>query len=466
MNRLVCTHCNASLRVPNGARAGESLRCPRCGQSVQASANVGSGQTERPRKKRKSDKPPAPADNPLDFLAPPQSPDEIGRLGLYRILKVLGSGGMGTVLLAEDTRLRRQVALKVLKKSQAALAGNRERFVREAQATAAIEHDHIVPIYQVDEDRGVPFLAMKLLVGESLEARLEREFKLPPDDIIRIGREIAEGLAAAHERGLIHRDIKPANIWLEEGRDRVKIVDFGLALAIDDDEDERLTGEKYLVGTPLYMSPEQASGDLPLDHRTDLFSLGVLLYRAATGELPFRGKKTFHILSALATKTPAEPRAINPDVPRRLSDFIMNLLSKDPNDRPKSARVVVATLADLAEDEPAPEEEPVEEEEPIETDVIEDRAPRKRPRRGKPMRHQETDEERLVRRVIKFAIIAGVFVFLLLAFLIVRNMFFKKPVGEARLSKPDARARVTISLACASGLESDPLIGKVCVLRR
>ena len=466
MNRLVCTHCNASLRVPAGARAGESLRCPRCGQSVQASADSG-GQAEPPRKKRKSDKPPAPADNPLDFLAPAQLPDELGRLGLYRILKVLGSGGMGTVLLAEDTKLRRQVALKVLKKSQAALPGNRERFIREAQATAAIEHDHIVPIYQVDEDRNVPFLAMKLLVGESLEARLEREFKLPPDEIVRIGQEIADGLAAAHERGLIHRDIKPANIWLEEGRDRVKIVDFGLALALDDDEDERLTGEKYLVGTPLYMSPEQASGDLPLDHRTDLFSLGVVLYRMATGELPFRGKKTFHILSALATKTPADPRALNPDVPRRLSDFIMNLLSKDPNDRPKSARVVVATLADLAEDEPAPEEEPAEEEEPIEADPVEDRAPRKRPRRGKPTRtSRETDEERLVRRVIKFAIIAGVFVFLLLAFLIVRNMFFKKPVGEARLIEPEARARVTESLACDSGSIRDPLTGKECLERR
>ena len=151
---------------------------------------------------------------------------------------------MGTVLLAEDTKLRRQVALKVLKKSQAALPGNRERFIREAQATAAIEHDHIVPIYQVDEDRGVPFLAMKLLVGESLEARLEREGKLPPDEVVRIGQEIAEGLAAAHERGLIHRDIKPANIWLEEGRDRVKIVDFGLALALDDDDDEPPDGRE------------------------------------------------------------------------------------------------------------------------------------------------------------------------------------------------------------------------------
>ena len=356
MSRLVCTHCNASLRVP-AARAGEALRCPRCGQSVQATAD---GSTpEAPRKVRKSAKSSAPADNPLDFLGPAQLPDEIGRLGAYRILSVLGSGGMGTVLLAEDTKLRRQVALKVLKKSQAALPGNRERFVREAQATAAIEHDHIVPIYQVDEDRNVPFLAMKLLVGESLEVRLQREGRLPPDEVVRIGQEIADGLAAAHERGLIHRDIKPANIWLEEGRDRVKIVDFGLALALDDDDDERLTAEKYLVGTPLYMSPEQASGDLPLDHRTDLFSLGVVLYRMATGELPFRGKKTFHILSALATKTPPDPRDLNPGVPRRLSDFIMNLLSKDPDDRPKNARVVVAALADLAQaEEPAVEEPP------------------------------------------------------------------------------------------------------------
>ncbi len=436
MNRVVCTHCTASLRVPV-TRAGESLRCPRCGQSVQGTAN-GSAGPSAPRKTRKDADQPPPVDNPLDFLAPAQLPDEIGRLGSYRILKVLGSGGMGTVLLAEDTKLRRQVALKVLKKSQSALPGNRERFVREAQATAAIEHDHIVPIYQVDEDRDVPFLAMKLLVGESLEARLEREKSLPPDEVIRIGQEIAEGLAAAHERGLIHRDIKPANVWLEEGRDRVKIVDFGLALALDDEEDERLTGEKYLVGTPLYMSPEQASGDLPLDHRTDLFSLGVVLYRMATGELPFRGKKTFHILSALATKTPPAPRELNPDVPRRLSDFIMALLSKDPDDRPKNARVVVAALGDLAqeEDEAVEELEPVEEAEAVEEVPDESRPPRKRPKRGKPARPpREIDEERLARRVIKFAIFAGICVFLLLAFLIVRNLYFKKPPSEGSIPR-------------------------------
>ena len=434
MNRLVCTHCNASLRVPP-ARAGESLRCPRCGQSVQATANSPT-EIARPAKERKPSDQPAPVDNPLDFLAPPQAADEIGRLGSYRILKVIGSGGMGTVLLAEDTKLRRQVALKVLKKSQAALPGNRERFIREAQATAAIEHDHIVPIYQVDEDRNVPFLAMKLLIGESLDARLVREEKLPTSEVLRIGREIAEALAAAHERGLIHRDIKPANVWLEEGRDRVKLVDFGLALALDDDGDDRLTGEKYLVGTPLYMSPEQASGDMPLDHRTDLFSLGVVLYRMATGDLPFKGKKTFHILFALANKTPLEPRDVNPGVPRQLSNFIMNLLSKDPDDRPKSARVVVAALGDLAEEDG----EVVEELEPVQEEIVETESEesrkRKRPKRGKLSRQtRETDEERLERRVIKFAIFAGVCVFLLLAFLIIKNLFFKKPATEASVSQ-------------------------------
>jgi serine/threonine protein kinase len=153
-------------------------------------------------------------------------------------------------------------------------------------ATAKIEHDHIVTIYQVDEDAGVPFLAMKLLVGESLEDRLSREAPLHPAEVIRIGREVAEGLEAAHERGLIHRDIKPANIWLEEGRDRVKIVDFGFARsAVDSEADE--AEKNYLIGTPLYMSPEQARGS-ELDTRTDLFSLGAVLYRASTGSCLFR----------------------------------------------------------------------------------------------------------------------------------------------------------------------------------
>ena len=149
------------------------------------------------------------------FLAPPERPDEIGRLGPYRVLAVLGQGGMGVVFRAEDPALDRPVALKAMLPGMAAVPTATERFLREAKAAAALKHEHIVTIYQVGEDRGVPFLAMEFLEGEPLDDRLRREGRLPLAEVLRIGREIAVGLAAAHDRGLVHRDIKPANLWLE-----------------------------------------------------------------------------------------------------------------------------------------------------------------------------------------------------------------------------------------------------------
>jgi hypothetical protein len=159
----------------------------------------------------------------LDFLAPPQSPDELGRLGPYRLLEVLGKGGMGIVFRAEDTHLKRLVALKTMRPSVAARPAERARFLREAQVAASVSHDHIVAIHHVGEDRGVPFLAMPLLTGESLEDSLKRRAgPWPVAEVLRLGQQITEGLAAAHEHGLIHRDIKPANIWLEKVSARPK----------------------------------------------------------------------------------------------------------------------------------------------------------------------------------------------------------------------------------------------------
>jgi hypothetical protein len=161
--------------------------------------------------------PPAqePAAEAYSFLGPRQGPDELGRLGPYRVLQVLGAGGMGVVFLAEDPQLQRRVALKAMKPALAADPSASERFLREARALAAVKHDHVVTIYRVGEEGGVPFLAMELLEGETLEARLKREGRLPLSEVLRIGREMAAGLAAAHERGLIHRDVKPGNVWLE-----------------------------------------------------------------------------------------------------------------------------------------------------------------------------------------------------------------------------------------------------------
>ena len=278
----------------------------------------------------------------LEGLAPATLPDELGRLATYRVLRVLGSGGMGIVFQAEDLQLRRPVALKVMNSVVAANPLARKRFQREAQLAAAVTHDNIVSIFQVGEDRGIPFLAMPLLVGESLEERLRRVGELPVADVLRIGREIAEGLAAAHQRGLIHRDIKPANVFLESGTDRVKLVDFGLAREVEGDA--RLTHSGMIMGTPAYMAPEQARGEA-VDGRADLFSLGCVLYRACTGRGAFNGPDIVSTLSALALTTPAPPCDVRADIPQGLSDLIVQLLAKRPSERPDSARLVADRIA-------------------------------------------------------------------------------------------------------------------------
>jgi serine/threonine protein kinase len=281
------------------------------------------------------------------LLAPARAPDEIGRLGDYRILRVLGVGGMGVVFQAEDVHLRRPVALKAMLPRTGPAENSRKRFLREARAAAALKHDHVVTIYHVGEDRGIPFLAMEFLDGESLDTRLKRVGRLPPAEVVRVGREVAEGLAAAHARGLIHRDIKPGNLWLEGERSRVKILDFGLVLAAG--ENVQLTRSGAIVGTPAYMAPEQARGE-PVDGRSDLFSLGGVLYRACTGRLPFKGKDTMSTLMALATTQPTAPCELSPELPPALSDLIMGLLAKNPDDRPANARAVADALAALVGD--------------------------------------------------------------------------------------------------------------------
>jgi serine/threonine protein kinase len=262
---------------------------------------------------------------------------------------------MGVVFRAEDPQLKRPVALKVMKPSLAAFPDFHRRFLREAQLAAALDHEHVVTVYQVGEDGGVPYLTMKLLEGETLEDRLNRSGgRLPLPEVLRVGREVAEGLDAAHARGLVHRDVKPANVWLEAGRDRVKILDFGLARGTG--EDAQFTQMGAVIGTPAYMAPEQANGE-EVDGRCDLFGLGAVLYRACTGELPFGGKDTLSVLRALATTTPPPPHQLNPSLPWAFSDLVMRLLAKDRADRPQSAREVVEALAaiergDVAEPPP------------------------------------------------------------------------------------------------------------------
>ena len=265
------------------------------------------------------------------------------------------------VYQGEDPHLRRRIALKVMTPSLAESDGPRQRFLREARAMAALTHDHIVPIYHVGEERGVLYLAMPFLEGETLESRLKRvgpppaRTALPLAEVLRIGREIADGLEAAHAHGLIHRDVKPSNVWLEAGSDRVKILDFGLSRALQ--SDDRLTRTGYVLGTPEFMSPEQANGR-PSDARADLFSLGCVLYLLCTGTSPFKRDGEFDTMLAVARDEPPSPRNLNPALPAATADLILHLLAKDPDRRPRSARAAADALEALGRPSAGPARPP------------------------------------------------------------------------------------------------------------
>jgi hypothetical protein len=275
------------------------------------------------------------------YLGPPAEPGQLGRLAHYAILEVVGRGGMGIVFRALDERLQRVVAIKVLGPQYAASGNARERFRREAKAAAAVSHDHVVPIYHVDEAGGVSFLVMPLIAGRSLQERIDQDGPLRVEEILRIGMQVAAGLAAAHKLGLVHRDIKPANILLENGVERVKITDFGLARAVDAPS---VTQSGVITGTPMFMSPEQARGDDVVDHRSDLFSLGSVLYMMATGRAPFRASSTMGVLRRVCEQSPPPLREANPAVPDWLEAIVAKLHAKRPEDRFQSAQEVADLL--------------------------------------------------------------------------------------------------------------------------
>ncbi|MFL5340031.1 MAG: family 16 glycoside hydrolase [Gemmataceae bacterium] len=280
-------------------------------------------------------------DRPLDFLAPPRQPGHLGRLEHYEIHSVVGQGGMGVVLKAVDERLNRVVAVKVLAPQFAANAAARRRFIREAKAIAAVTHEHVVTVHAVsDDDDPHPYIVMQLIQGVSLQDRLDKTGPLELKEILRIGLQAARGLAAAHAQGLVHRDIKPANILLENGVERVKITDFGLARAVDD---ASVTQSGTIAGTPLFMSPEQAAGDA-VDPRSDLFSLGSVLYVLCTGRPPFRATGTMAVMKRVIEDEPRPIRDINPDIPDWLEAIIARLHAKNPADRFQSAKEVADLL--------------------------------------------------------------------------------------------------------------------------
>lgn len=280
------------------------------------------------------------ADETLDFLAPCDTPNRLGLLAHYEIFDIIGRGGMGIVLRGVDVRLNRVVAIKVLTPQLAANATARQRFLREAQAAAAVSHDHVVAIHAVDEFNGLPYLVMDYVSGPSLQQRIDGGGALSLTQVLRIGMQIASGLAAAHAQGLVHRDIKPANILLENGVERVKISDFGLARSIDD---VRITQAGAVYGTPQYMSPEQAQGER-VDQRSDLFSLGGVLYAMCTGRPPFRGETGLAVLKRVCEDAPRPIREVNPDIPEALVEIINKLLAKNPEARFQTAGGVAELL--------------------------------------------------------------------------------------------------------------------------
>lgn len=277
----------------------------------------------------------------LVCLEPPTKPGTIGRLAHYHVLEIAGRGGMGVALKAIDEKLGRLTCLKVFVWPSAASHSVRERLQREARAAAAVESERVVKIYAVDEHRGWPYLAMEFVSGRSLQEEIDHRGALPIDKLLQIGADVARGLAAAHAKGLVHRDIKPGNILLENGSNRAKLTDFGMARALDDG---RLTVEGCIAGTPEYMSPEQVRGEA-VDHRADLFSLGSVLYTMCTGRSPFAAESSLAVLRRILDDTPRPVEQLRPDVPPALARLIARLHAKNPAARPQSAEEVLDLLA-------------------------------------------------------------------------------------------------------------------------
>lgn len=278
----------------------------------------------------------------LSFLEAPTHPEMLGRIGRYDVEGLLGRGGMGVVLRAYDSDLQRSVAVKVLAPEWAASETARRRFAREAQAAASVAHDNVIPIYNVESDAKLPYLVMRYVPGMTLQRWVAHHG--PPDaaTILRVAGQMAEGLAAAHRRGLVHRDIKPGNVLVGENIERVWITDFGLARAADS---MTLTRTGVIAGTPHYMSPEQARGEA-IDHRSDLFSLGCVLYYLCAGRPPFDAENTLAVLHQIVSKRADSLTEFRDDLPPSLVRLVHQLLHRQVDRRPQDCVAVVDAIAD------------------------------------------------------------------------------------------------------------------------
>ncbi|MFN7876560.1 MAG: serine/threonine-protein kinase, partial [Pirellula sp.] len=289
------------------------------------------------------------------LLQPPSHPEMLGRLGRYEIERLVGSGGMGVVFKAYDSELHRSVAIKMLAPHLSGSRSARERFAREARAAAAIVNDHVVPIHNVETEHATPYLVMQYIAGDSLQARLDRDGPLDVCEILRIGMQVATGLAAAHAQGLIHRDVKPSNIMLDENVARALLTDFGLARTQDE---ACLTRSGFHPGTPHYMSPEQVRGE-ELDGRSDLFSLGCVLYALCTGHPPYRADSGYAVMRRITDEQPRSIREQNALIPEWLERVVMRLLEKDRESRFQSAEELAQILEQCLAHTQKPTTEPL-----------------------------------------------------------------------------------------------------------
>jgi serine/threonine-protein kinase len=262
----------------------------------------------------------------------------------YELDCEIGRGGMGIVYRAKDRRLKRQVAIKLLPPELAFRSEIKSRFLREAETAAQLSHPNIVPIYTVDEQEQLVFFVMAYVSGDNLAKRLHERGVLTIDETRKILREVADALAYAHDRGVVHRDIKPDNILLDAMTGRPMVTDFGIARAMDSSGDSRLTATGMAIGTPAYMSPEQAAGERDIDGRSDLYSLGILGYQMLTGEPPFAAGSTPAMLVKHISERPVPVEQRRPDVPTDLARSVMMLLEKDPAHRFPTASALVAAL--------------------------------------------------------------------------------------------------------------------------
>ena len=276
----------------------------------------------------------------LSFLAPTDDPSSLGRIGTMEVTGVIGHGGAGIVYKALDKTLGRSIAIKLLNPSIANQESARTRFAREARAMAAISHDHVVPVYAVSQHNGIPYLVMEYVPGGTLAKRISKDGPLETLETVRVALQIAQGLAAAHRQGVVHRDVKPSNILLDPGVERVRVTDFGLARAADDHSH---TESGTLVGTPQYMSPEQVCGE-QIDFRSDLYSLGSVMYACCTGRPPFESDSVYAMMQKISKDQPPSASTSNLQVPVWLDGMIAKLHARHPSDRFESAEQLAAIL--------------------------------------------------------------------------------------------------------------------------